>query len=134
MDRRAGYTRRTYKLSVSLFRYVPLSLHGGIETIAAPLIMVGPLLLGLDQAAVVAGILLGALLLGLSLSLFSERRVVPLTTHAEFDYVLALAAVVLGVGIGLGTGDVAATVFLVGVGVAQTALTASTRFSVPRGA
>ena len=134
MDRRAGYTRRTYKLSVSLFRYVPLSLHGGIETIAAPLIMVGPLLLGLDQAAVVAGLLLGALLLGLSLSLFSERRVVPLTTHAEFDYMLAIAAVVLGVGIGLGTGDVAATVFLVGVGVAQTALTASTRFSVPRGA
>jgi hypothetical protein len=121
-------------LSVSPFRYVPLSLHGGIETIAAPLIMVGPLLLGLDQAAVVAGLLLGALLLGLSLSLFSERRVVPLTTHAEFDYMLALAAVVLGVGIGLETGDAAATVFLVGVGVAQTALTASTRFSVPRGA
>ncbi len=120
-------------MSVSLFRYIPLSLHGGIETIAAPLIMAGPLLLGLDQAAVVAGFLLGALLLGLSLSLFSERRVVPLTTHAGFDYVLAVAAMILGVAIGIGTGDVAATVFLVGVGVAQTALTASTRFSVPRG-
>jgi hypothetical protein len=120
-------------LSVSLSRYIPLSLHGGIETIAAPLIMAGPLLLGLDQAAVVAGFLLGALLLGLSLSLFSERRVVPLTTHAGFDYVLAVAAMIFGVAIGIGTGDVAATVFLVGVGVAQTALTASTRFSVPRG-
>jgi hypothetical protein len=46
---------------------------------------------------------------------------------------LALAAVVFGIAIGLVTGDVAATVFLVGVGVAQTALTASTRFSAPRG-
>jgi hypothetical protein len=44
-----------------------------------------------------------------------------------------VAAMILGVAIGIGTGDVAATVFLVGVGVAQTALTASTRFSVPRG-
>jgi hypothetical protein len=120
-------------VSVSIFRYVPLSLHGGIETIAAPLIMAGPLLLGLDQAAVVAGFFLGAILLGLSLSLFSERRVVPLTAHAGFDYMLALAAVAFGIAIGLVTGDVAATVFLVGVGVAQTALTASTRFSVARG-
>lgn len=120
-------------MSVSPFRYVPLSVHGGLETIAAPLIMAGPLLLGLNQAAAVAGFVLGALLLGLSLSLFSERRVVPLTTHAEFDYVLAVAAVVLGVAIGIATGDAAAMIFLVGVGVAQTALTASTRFSVPRG-
>ena len=120
-------------MSVSIFRYVPLSLHGGIETIAAPLIMAGPLLLGLDQAAVVAGLFLGAILLGLSLSLVSERRVIPLTTHAEFDYVLAVAAMILGLGIGIATGDAAATVFLVGVGVAQTVLTASTRFTVPRG-
>ena len=120
-------------MSVSVFRYVPLSIHGGIETLAAPLIMAGPLLLGLDTAAIVAGFVLGAILLGLSLSLFSERRVVPLRVHAEFDYVLAVAAVVLGIAIGIATGDVAAMVFLVGVGVAQTALTASTRFSVPRG-
>ena len=70
-------------MSVSIFRYVPLSIHAGIETIAAPLIMAGPLLLGL--------------------------------------------------GIGIATGDAVATIFLVGVGVAQMALTASTRFSFPRG-
>jgi len=120
-------------MSVSIFRYVPLSIHAGIETIAAPLIMAGPLLLGLGQAAVVAGFVLGGVLLGLSLSLFSERRVVPLTAHAEFDYALALTAVTLGLGIGIATGDAVATIFLVGVGVAQMALTASTRFSFPRG-
>ena len=114
-------------MSVSVFRYIPLSLHGGIETIAAPLIMAGPLLLGLDQAAVLAGFLLGAILLGLSLSLFSEM------TYAGVGFGLAVAAMVLGVGIGVATGDAGATVFLVGVGAAQMALTASTRFSVPRG-
>jgi hypothetical protein len=118
-------------MSVSIFRYIPLSVHGGIETLAAPAIMAAPVLLGLGEAAMVAGFALGATLLGLSLSLFSERRVVPLTAHAGFDYMLAAAAVLLGLVIGLGTGNVAATVFLVGVGVAQLALTASTRFSAP---
>lgn len=116
-------------MSVSLFRYVPLSVHAGLETIAAPAIMAGPVLLGLGQAAIVAGFFLGATLLGLSLSLFSERRVVPLTAHAGFDYALALAAIVLGLWIGIASGNVAATVFLVGIGVAQVALTASTRFT-----
>jgi hypothetical protein len=97
------------------------------------MIMAGPVLLGLDQAAILAGFLLGATLLGLSLSLFSERRAIPLTAHAGFDYMLALAAVLFGLAIGVATGDAAATVFLVGVGVAQTALTASTRFSSVRG-
>jgi hypothetical protein len=126
-------TTEDLKMSVSVFRYIPLSLHGGIETIAAPLIMFGPLLLGLGHAAVVAGFVLGTILLGLSLSLFSERRVVSITAHAGFDYLLALVAVVLGVAIGIATGDGAAMIFLVGVGVAQTALTAATRFSAPRG-
>ena len=74
-------------MSVSIFRYIPLSVHGGIETLAAPAIMAAPVLLGLGEAALVAGFALGATLLGLSLSLFSERRVVPLTAHAGFDYV-----------------------------------------------
>ena len=120
-------------MSVSVFRYVPLSIHAGIETIAAPAIMAAPVLLDLGQAAILVGFLLGATLLGLALSLFSERRVVPLTAHAGFDYVLAVAAVLFGLTIGIATGDAAATVFLVGVGVAQTALTASTRFSTARG-
>jgi hypothetical protein len=100
---------------------------------AAPAIIAAPLLLGLGPAAAVAGFVLGTLLLGLSVSLFGDRRAVPLTAHAGFDYLLAIAAVLSGLSIGIATGDALATVFLVGVGVAQMALTASTRFSVPRG-
>jgi hypothetical protein len=121
-------------MSVSIFRYVPLSIHGALEVLAAPLIMAGPVLLGLDLAAIAIGFVLGVLLLGLSVSLFGEGRAVSLRAHAELDYLLALAAVLTGIGIGIVTGDAAAMIFLVGVGVAQTALTASTRFSVPRGA
>jgi|Tabmets5t2r1_1033131.scaffolds.fasta_scaffold252214_1 hypothetical protein len=121
-------------MSVSIFRYVPLSIHGALEVLAAPLIMVGPVLLGLEPAAIAIGFVLGVLLLGLSVSLFGEGRAVSLRAHAELDYLLALATVLSGIGIGIITGDAAAMIFLVGVGVAQTALTASTRFSVPRGA
>jgi hypothetical protein len=112
-------------MSVSIFRYVPLSIHGALEVLAAPLIMAGPVLLGLESAAIAIGFVLGVLLVGLSVSLFGEGRAVSL---------LALSAVLTGIGIGILTGDAAAMIFLVGVGVAQTALTASTRFSVPRGA
>jgi hypothetical protein len=120
-------------MSVSLFRYVPLSIHGSLEALAAPIIVAAPFVLGMATVATVVCIAVGVILFALSMSLL-EPRGVPLTTHAEFDYVLGLFAAVAGLVIGIATGDVVATIFLVGVGVAQTALTASTRFSVPRGA
>ncbi len=120
-------------MSVSLFRYVPLSVHGMVEALAAPVIMAAPFVLGMPTAATLVSFAIGAILLGLSLSLI-DPRVIPLTTHAEFDYMLGVFAAVAGLAIGIATGDIAATIFLVGVGVAQLALTASTRFSVPRGA
>ena len=43
-------------------------------------------------------------------------------------------AVIAGLAVGIATGEWAGTVFLVGVGVVQVALTASTRFSAPLGA
>ena len=47
---------------------------------------------------------------------------------------LAAVAAVAGLAIGVATGEWAQGIFLVGVGAAQVALTASTRFSVPAGA
>jgi hypothetical protein len=102
--------------------------------LAAPAIMVAPFLLGFGQAATVASVLLGALLLGLALQVEGPRRSVPLSAHAGFDYLLAVAATLGGLVIGLGTDEWSAGVFLVGVGVAMVALTASTRFSIARGA
>ena len=102
---------------------------------AAPAIMFAPLLLGLGHArpAVIAFVI-GAILLGHALSLFGARRPIPLSAHAEFDYVLAIVAILSGARRRDRTGNGVAAIFLVGVGVAQMALTATTRFSVPRGA
>jgi hypothetical protein len=115
-------------------RAIPLSVHGALEVLAAPAIMAAPFLLGFGQAATTIAVLVGVLLLGLAVQLEGPRRTVPISAHAGFDYALAIFAVVGGLAVGLATGEWAAGVFLVGVGAAQVALTAATRFSVPRGA
>lgn len=117
---------------MSISRTIPLSLHGAVEMFAAPAIMFAPLLLGLGTTASVIALVIGAILLGHALSLFGARRPIPLSAHAEFDYVLAVAAILSGLGVAI-AGNGLAAIFLVGVGVAQMALTASTRFSVARG-
>ena len=115
-------------------RSISLPVHGALETLAAPAIMVAPFFLGLGQAASVVAFAIGALLMGLSLQVLGPGRVVPVSAHAGFDYVLALTAIAAGLAIGLTGGQWNGAVFLVGVGAAQVALTASTRFSVPAGA
>ena len=109
-------------------------MHAALEMVAAPAIMVAPFLLGLSTAATVVAVSIGALLLGLSLQLEAPSRTVPLTAHAGFDYAVAAFAVAGGVAVGLATGEWYATAFLAGVGAAQVALTATTRFSMARSA
>jgi hypothetical protein len=115
-------------------RGIPVDLHGAIETFAAPAIMAAPFLLGLAEPVGAIAVAFGVLLLGLALSLYGDRRAVPLHAHAGLDYALALAVATAGAVIGLATSDPAAAAFLVGIGVAQMALTAMTRFTAPRGA
>jgi hypothetical protein len=115
-------------------RAISLSIHSAIEVIAAPAIMVAPFLLGFGQAATVITVTLGVLLLGLALQVEAPRRTIPLSAHAGFDYVLAASAAIGGLVVGIATGEWHAASFLVGVGAALVALTASTRFSSPRSA
>ena len=115
------------------FRGVPLSIHGVIEILAAPALIVAPFLLGFTTAAGAASMALGVALLGLAVSTHAEQRTVSLSAHAGFDYVIGFSALFLGVGFGIATNDLVATAFLVVFGLAHIALTASTRFSV-RGA
>ena len=116
-------------------RTIPYPAHAAIEMVAAPAIMAAPLLLGFGQAADRGRLRAsGRLLLGLALQAAGPRRTVPLSAHAGFDYLLAAVAASAGLAIGIATGEWAQAIFLVGVGVALVALTASTRFSVPAGA
>lgn len=113
---------------------IPASAHGALEMLAAPAIMVAPFVLGFGVAATVVAVSIGVLLLGLALQLETPSRSVPLSAHAGFDYAIAAAAVAGGLAVGLTVGEWYATAFLVGVGAAQVALTASTRFSTARSA
>jgi hypothetical protein len=115
-------------------RSIPVGIHGAFETIAAPAIMVAPFVFGFGEAATAISVAIGVLLLGLALQLEGPRRTLPLSAHAGFDYLLAAVAAASGATIGLMTGEWSAAVFLVGVGVIQTMLTASTRFSLAGGA
>ena len=77
--------------------------------------------------------LVGVLVLGLALQIPGPQRSISLTAHASFDYALALFAVFSGLTLGIAYGAWEPAVFLVGIGAAMAVLTASTRFSSPRG-
>lgn len=112
-------------------RGISLSAHSALEVAAAPAIMVAPFLLGFGQAATAIAVALGVVLLGHALQIEGPRRIVPLSTHAGLDYVLAALTISAGLAIGVATGEWSAGIFLVGVGAAQVTLTAFTRFSAP---
>jgi hypothetical protein len=115
-------------------RTIPLWLHAGVEIFAAPAIMAAPFLFGFGAAASVICVIVGSLLFGLALQVPGPDRAVAISSHASLDYALALFAVAGGLAVGFVTGSWGATIFLVGIGAAMAALTASTRFSLPRGA
>ena len=117
---------------MSPFRTVSLTTHGVVETLAAPLIMAAPFLLGFTAGAGVIAVAFGALLFGLAVSTHGDSRAIPLSSPAAFDYALGFVAVVAGIAAGLSGGGAAETLFFVGLGSAHLALTANTRFSAPR--
>jgi hypothetical protein len=117
---------------MTLTRAIPISVHGALEVIAAPVIMAAPFLLGFGQAATIIAVAFGAVLLGLALQIEGPRRTIPLSAHAAFDYVLGAFAALAGLAIGIATGEWSATAFLVGIGAAQVLLASSTRFSSAR--
>jgi hypothetical protein len=119
---------------MTIFRYIPLSVHAGIETLAGPLVMAAPFVLGFGRAATVVSVIVGVLLLSLALQIPGPKRSVSLSQHASFDYALATFAGAAGLAVGFVTDAWTSAAFLVGIGAALVALTASTRFSAPRGA
>jgi hypothetical protein len=118
---------------MTLFRAIPLAIHGVIEIVAAPVLIAAPFVLEFGTAAGAASIALGATLMGLALATHGEQRTVPLSAHAGLDYLIGGIAILAGFSLGIGGAPAIATAFLVGFGAAHLALTASTRFSV-RGA
>lgn len=107
-----------------------MNVHVAAESVAAPLIMTAPFVLGFGPGATVVTFVVGALLLALSLAGNTEPRIIPLADHAAIDYAFALGTIAIGLALALGA-DAAAATFLVALGAAHLVLTASTRFSFP---
>ena len=115
-------------------RVIPHETHAAVEIAGGAWVMAAPFLLGFGVAATIASVLVGALLISLAVQVSGPDRGIPLAAHAGFDYALAAGAILAGFAIGAITGEWRSTVFLVAVGLAQVALTASTRWSAPAGA
>jgi hypothetical protein len=113
---------------------IPFGVHAAIQTVAAPAVMASPFIFGFGQAAGVVAFVFGVMLLGLSLQAVASERSIPVSAYAGFDYTLAVFAIVGGLVVGLATSEWSAGIFLVGIGAALVALTASTRFTVRTGA
>ncbi|MGZ5314144.1 MAG: hypothetical protein ACXWEA_08060 [Solirubrobacterales bacterium] len=113
---------------------IPLHVHGAIEVLAAPLLIVAPFILGFGHVAAAVSIAIGAVLIGLAVSIQDEHSSISLRAHAELDYTIATVTIVAGIVLGIATGSPAVAVFMVGFGALHIALTASTRFSRPLGA
>lgn len=123
-----SYSERTMSRSVSH------SMHAAVEILGGAAVMAAPFALGLGRTAAIISVVLGAVAIGTALQIGGPARRVPFSAHAAFDYVLAAVAVLTGIAIGIASGEWRATVFLVGVGAGQAALTASTRWSAPASA
>jgi len=119
---------------MALTRGISLPLHTAIQVIAGPAIMAVPFVLGFGEAATAISVAIGLVVLTLALQLENPRGAVPLSAHAELEYLVAFAAGIAGLTLAVATGAWAESVFLVGIGAAQVALTASTRFIVARSA
>jgi hypothetical protein len=115
-------------------RSISHTIHAAFEVVGGAALIAAPFLLGLGQGAAIVSVFLGVLAITFAIQLAGPARAISLSTHAAFDYLLAFVAAVAGVAIGIATGEWRATVFLVGVGAVQAALTASTRWSTRVGA
>src|SRR5687767_5692050 len=97
---------------MTLFRFIPLSVHAALEILGAMALLAAPFVLDFGPAAMVASVLLGAVLFGLALSTHAdEHPSIPLSLHAAADYGLGFLAIASGLLLGLAKGDGAGTVF-----------------------
>jgi hypothetical protein len=105
-------------------RSISLPLHSALELLGGLALLAGPFVLGAAPAGLVAGVSLGALLVGMALA---GPDALPLTAHQSFD--LMLVAVLAGAGLGLAlSGDLAGGVVLAIVGALELTLVSMTRW------
>jgi hypothetical protein len=100
--------------------------HGTFELMAGMVTMVAPALFSFGPAGIVTSVLLGALLMGMGLTL-TGRVGSAVSWHGGFDSLFVLLAAVAALGLALG-GDKAAAVFFAALVAVQALLGFTTRY------
>jgi hypothetical protein len=116
---------------MTAFRLISLPVHGALELVVGLATMAAPFALGFGSAGLIAGFLIGALIVGMALSTEpGERGGVSVATHFAFDRGLVIgllgAAVVFGAA-----ADRAAALFFALAALALLGLSLSTRYTAP---
>jgi hypothetical protein len=119
---------QTFRPSCPILGYVTrsisLSLHSALELLGGLALLAGPFLLGAAPAGLVAGVSLGALLVGMALA---GPDALPLSAHQSFDLMLVAALAGLGLALAV-SGDLAGGLVLAVVGALQLVLVSLTRW------
>ena len=111
---------------MSALRLLPLPIHSALEMVLGLLLLATPFALGLSTAALVAGVVVGALVAGLAL-----QAIDPLTTsisaHHAADHGIAIG--LAGAAVVFATVDGPAAVLFAVAALAQLALIFTTRYT-----
>ena len=117
---------------MTAFRLISFGVHGALELVIGLALIAAPFALGFGPTATIAGVAIGALIVGLALSaatLEIDRGSV--SGHHTYDWgaVLGMAA---AAAVLAAVGESAAAVTFVAAGVAMAALALTTRYSLTR--
>jgi hypothetical protein len=103
-----------------------LPAHGAVELIAGMAAMVAPAVLGFGAGGIVVSALLGAVLMGMGMTL-TGRLGSAVSWHGSFDSVFVVLTAIAALGLAL-AGDRAAAAFLVVLVAIQALLSFTTRY------
>jgi len=112
---------------MTTFRLMSLSAHAATELVLGLFTVAAPFIFGFGGGATIVTLAIGALLVGLALSAVDHRST-SVAAHSRFDTMMAMAALAGALVLGAGR-DAGAAAVLCGVGIAQFALTLTTRYS-----
>jgi hypothetical protein len=114
---------------MTALRLVPLSLHSALEMLLGLLLMVAPFVLGTSAVGMVAGVVVGALVVGLALQALDTgpRGALPVSAHHAADFGLALG--MGGAAVVLASADATAALLFAAAAVAEMTLALVTRYS-----
>ena len=114
---------------MTALRLVPLPVHSALEMMAGLLLMAAPFVLGTSTVGMVAGVVVGALVVGLALQALDTgpRGALPVSAHYAADFGLALG--MAGAAVVLASADTTAAILFAAAAVTQMTLTLVTRYS-----